>query len=197
MREFHRAIELKPRFGLAYLGLGQLLEGMGRKAEAQEHFRLALRNPVHREAELTTLARFCHQRGWYAEALTNYVSAIQLNPTEALLHLGAGQCLAALGRPGESATCFNEAVQLAPGSGEACFLLGLEYGRQGKDLEAGNQFREAVRLRPDLIEARANLGAALINQGRDEEARVVFEEVLRRCPTNAVALRYLQPRIAR
>src|SRR5437867_1358191 len=95
MGEFRRAIRIKPRFGPAWLGLGQLLEEAGRKSEAEEHYRKALTHRVYRAAELTTLARFCHSRGWFSEALTNYLDAIKLNPVDAQLHVGAGQCLAA------------------------------------------------------------------------------------------------------
>jgi tetratricopeptide (TPR) repeat protein len=192
MGEFRRAIQLKPRFGPAWLGLGQLLEEAGRKAEAEEHFRKALTHRVYRAAELTTLARFCHGRGWFNEALTNYLDAIKLNPVDAQLHVGAGQCLAALGRQSEVRPHYAEAVRLAPGSAEACYLLGVEFGRQGMAAEAAEKFREAVRLAPELVEARLNLGVALLNQGQNSPALEQFEEVLRRSPTNAVALQHLQ-----
>src|SRR5204863_4984842 len=119
IREFRRVLRMKPRFGPAYLSLGQLQETAGRKPEAEENFRRALQHRVHRAPELRTLARFCHQRGWFSEALTNYLDALKLDPFDALLPLGAGQCLAALGHPAEATPSFSEAVRLAPGSGEA------------------------------------------------------------------------------
>jgi tetratricopeptide (TPR) repeat protein len=192
MSEFRRTIQLKPRFGPAWLGLGQLLEEAGRKPEAEEHFRKALTHRVYRAADLTALARFCHNRGWFNEALTNYLDAIKLNPIDAQLHVGAGQCLAALGRPAEVRRHYAEAVRLAPGSAEACYLLGVEFGRQGMAAEAAEQFREAVRLAPGLLEARLNLGVALMNLGQDAPAQEQFEDVLRRSPTNAVALQHVQ-----
>lgn len=192
MEEFRRAIQLKPRFGPAWLGLGQLLEQAGRKSEAEEHYRKALTHRVYRAADLTTLARFCHGRGWFNEALTNYLDAIKLNPIDAQLHVGAGQCLAALGRPAEVRRHYAEAVRLAPGSAETCYLLGVEFGRMGMAAEAAEQFREAVRLAPALVEARLNLGVALMNMGKDAQALEQFEEVVRRNPTNAMALQHIQ-----
>jgi len=192
MEEFHRAIEMKPRFGPAWLGLGLLLEEAGRKPEAEEHFRKALTHRVYRAADLTTLARFCHGRGWFSEALTNYLDAIKLNPIDAQLHVGAGQCLSALGRHTEVRRHYAEAVRLAPGSAETCYLFGVEYGRLGMAGEAAEQFREAVRLAPGLLEARLNLGVALMNLNQDAPALEQFEEVLRRNPTNAVALKHVQ-----
>ena len=70
IREFHRVLAIKPRFGLAWLGLGQLYEAAGRRQEAEECYARALANPIHRAAELTMLARFCQSRGWLEAART-------------------------------------------------------------------------------------------------------------------------------
>jgi tetratricopeptide (TPR) repeat protein len=191
-REYQRVLQIKPRFGPAHLGLGELLEAAGNKPEAEKHFQLALTHRVRRAEELASLARFCHDRGWYQAAVTNYQDAISLNPVSASLHLGAGQCLAALGRSAEAGRHFVEAVRLAPDSGESRFLLGVDLGRQGKSSEAAEQFREAVRLLPELIEARLNLGVALSNLGKNAEALAQFEEVQRRSPTNVTAQQQIQ-----
>jgi len=192
LREYRHALKLKPRFGPAHLGLGELLEAVGKKAEAEKHFQLALAHRVRRAEELTSLARFCHARGLHQAALTNYQDALSLNAGAAPLHLGAGQCLAALGRAPEAGRHFAEAVRLDPESGESRFLLGVSHGRQGQSAEAAEQFREAVRLLPDLIEARVNLGVALVQLGKKNEALAEFEEVLRRQPANATARQQIQ-----
>lgn len=191
-REYRHALKLKPRFGPAHLGLGELLEAAGEKTEAEKHFQLALAHRVRRAEELASLARFCHARGWHQAALTNYLDALSLNAGAAPLHLGAGQCLSALGRAPEAGRHFAEAVRLDPDSGESRFLLGVSYGRQGQSAEAAEQFRAAVRLRPDLIEARVNLGVALAQLGQKNEALAEFEEVLRRQPANATAQQQIQ-----
>lgn len=192
VREYQRVLQIKPRFGPAHLGLGELLEAAGNKVEAEKHFQLALTHRVRRAEELASLARFCHDRGWYQAAVTNYQDAISLNPVAAPLHLGTGQCLAALGRSAEAGRYFAEAVRLAPDSGESRFLLGVDLGRKGQSAEAAEQFREAVRLLPELIEARLNLGVALSNLGKNAEALAQFEEVLRRNPTNVTAQQQIQ-----
>ena len=68
IRQFHRVLAIKPRFGLAWLGLGQFYEAAGRRQEAEQCYARALANPIHRAAELTTLARFCQSRGWLEAA---------------------------------------------------------------------------------------------------------------------------------
>ena len=192
LREYSHALRLKPRFGPAHLGLGELLEARGEKAEAEKHFQLALTHRVRRAEELASLARFCHARGWHQAALTNYQDALTLTAGAAPLQLGTGQCLSALGRVEEAGKHFAEAVRLDPSSGESRFLLGVSYGRQGQPGEAAEQFRAAVRLRPELIEARVNLGVALAQLGKKDEALAEFEEVLRRQPANVTARQQLQ-----
>jgi tetratricopeptide (TPR) repeat protein len=185
-------VAIKPRFGLAWLGLGQLAEQTGKKSEAAACYKKALANPIQRPAELTTLARFCASRGWADAAVTNYLKAVNLNPADPKLRLELGQALAKLKRYPEAAAQFAECTRLAPEFAEARFLFGLALGRQGKPEEAVAQFQEVVRLRPDLLEARLNLGIALMNLDRAEEALTQFEQVLKISPANALALRHSQ-----
>ena len=194
IREYQHALAVNPRFGLAWLGLGQIFEAMGHKSEAEDCYRQALlnRNRIDRAPELTTLARFCESRGWYAAAVTNYEDAIKLNPSDARLYVAAGQNLAALGQHTEAEQHYAEATRLSPDLMQAHFLYGLELGREGKPADAAAQFREAVRIMPDLPEARLNLGIAMENEGNYPEALAQFNKVLEKDPTNAVALDYVQ-----
>lgn len=165
LREYRRALAITPRFGLAWLGLGQLLESVGRKEEAAACFTNGLRNPIHRAAERTTLARFCKSRGWLEAASTNYAEAINMDPSNPELRLEAGQ---------------------------THFLYGMELGKSGQSAGAVREFKEAVRLMPDLIEAKLNLGYALYQAGQRSEALREFEQVAARNPTNAMALHYME-----
>lgn len=192
IREFKQALAIKPRFGLAWLGMGQVYEEMGRNSEAASCYEKALANPIHRADELTTLARFCRSRKWFEAAATNYIEAIQLSPSNPTLLLEAGQVLATLNRHAESAQCFGDASQLLPDSMQAHFLWGLELGQLGKPAEAETEFREAARCQPTLVEAWLNLGIALYQQQKFEEALEIFDKTLQMDPANATASRYVR-----
>jgi tetratricopeptide (TPR) repeat protein len=192
VREYRRALKIKPRFGPAWLGLGQVLETSGRKDEALACFQKALANRVHRASDLSTLARFCLTRGWYEAAATNYTDAIKLDPSDATLNYEAGQSYGMLGRHQEAAQCYAKAATLAPGWAQAQFQCGVQLGQSGRPDEASQHFAVAIKLMPDLLEARLNLGIALVNQKKYREALDEFEEVLRRSPTNAVAAKYVK-----
>jgi tetratricopeptide (TPR) repeat protein len=192
IREFKRAIAIKPRFGLAWLGLGRVYEEMGRKEEAEDCYRQGVTNRIHRPDELATLARFCQSRGWLQAAVTNYTDAIALNPSDPALRVEAGQALAAFGRHEEAAQQFGEALKIVPDQGQIHFLRGLELGRLGRPAEAEQEFQAATKLMPDVVEARLNLAISLYNQKKLDDALREFETVVERSPTNAVALKYIQ-----
>ena len=190
IREFQHALKIKPRFGLAWLGLGQVYEEMGQTNQAGTCFQKALANPIHRADELTTLARFCQSRKWFAAAATNYAEAIELSPADPNLRLAAGEVLSDLNRHAEAAEQFKQATQLSPNLGQAYFLCGLELGRLGKPDDAETEFREAARLMPGVAQAQLNLGIALYQQQKYEEARAAFQSALQIDPANALALKY-------
>jgi tetratricopeptide (TPR) repeat protein len=192
IREYRHALTVNPRFGLAWLGLGQIFEETGNKAEAEECFHKALLNRIDRTPELTTLARFCVSHGWPEAAATNYDDAIKLNPSDAMLQIEAGQNLTALGRHAEAEQHYAAAAGLSPDLMQAHFLYGLELGREGNASGAVGQFREAVRIMPDLAEARLNLGLALENEESYSEALEQFDKVLDQNPSNTMALAQAQ-----
>ncbi len=187
-REYERAIALKPSYGTAHLGLGRLLEEAGQSGDAEKHYAAARRHRVNRPADLAVLARFCLAKGWLADAATNFVLAIRMNPADGLLRMDAGRCAVGLGQFDLARSHFAEATKLMPESGEAHYLLGCELGRAGNDAGAVEAFETAVRLLPDVVEARLNLGLALMNSGRSAEALREFEAVLSRQPRNEIAL---------
>jgi tetratricopeptide (TPR) repeat protein len=192
IQEFRHALAVNPRFGLAWLGLARIYEETGDKGEVKICFQKALENRIDRADELKTLARFCVSYGYPEAAATNFDDALKLTPSDAMLHVEAGQNLTALGRHAEAEQHYAEAVRLAPNLMQAHFLYGLELGREGKAASAAGQFREAVRIMPDLAEARLNLGMALANEGNYSEALEEFSKVLQQNPSNSIAENYVQ-----
>lgn len=191
-KEYKHAVAVNPLFGPAWLGLGQLYEKMGKQAEAQDCYHKALSNRVRNGTELRTLARFCHSRGWYQAAATNYNDAIRLNPGDTTLYVEAGQNLDALNRHADAEKLFSQAARLSPDSMPAHFFYGLELGRDGNAAGAAEQFREAVRIMPDLTQARLNYGIALENDGKYSEALTQFERVLEQDPSDAIATTHVK-----
>ena len=164
-REFRRVVSISPGFGIGWVSLGQVLEGLGRKDEAADCYRKGFENRINRAPELATLARFCMSRGWFEAAATNYSDAMRLDPSDATLPREASQ---------------------------AHFSLGMELGKSAQAAAAAREFKEAVRLNPEMIEARLNFGIALFNDNKWDESCHEFEQVAQRCPTNDLARHYLE-----
>ena len=192
VREFKKALAVKPRFGLAWLSLGQMYEEMGRTNDALSCYHLAVANPIHSADELKTLARFCQSRNWLEAAATNFEEAITLSPSDAELRIETGRVLSALNRHAAAAQCFADAGELSPDSGQAHFLCGFEWARLGRPAAAEKEFQQAVRIWPELAEARINLGISLYQEGKFADADASFEAALQRDPGNATVLKYIQ-----
>jgi tetratricopeptide (TPR) repeat protein len=184
---FRQALAADPRYGTAYLELGQQLEADGKLTEAEENYRLAIKNRIQRPADLIAVADVCRARDWNQEAAEIYQEAALLTPRDAHLHFAAGNCLVKLKKYAEARDEFAAAASIAPEFGEAHFLLAVELGRQQSYGDAVAHFREAVRLLPQLIEPRINLALTLKRAGRNEEALGEFRRALEQDPTNAVA----------
>ncbi len=189
---YERVLSLKPYWSPAHLGIGKILQALGRAEEAKAHFRKALESRLLTPPALRALATVCFEQGWFTEACTNFADATRLDPTDPATRVNLGITLDKLGRRAEAQAQFAEALRLDPASTQARVRLGIQLGRQGQDTDALRLFEEAVRLDPNLIEARLNLGVALMRQGRNTDALRQFQEVLQRHPTNAVALGYVQ-----
>jgi tetratricopeptide (TPR) repeat protein len=165
IQEYRRIVSITPHFGLAWLGLGQLLEKEGKKEEATNCYVKGLQNRIHRADDLATLGRFCVSRGWYEAACTNLNDAMKLDPLDAGLRREAGR---------------------------AHFLFGEQLGKSQQPVLAVREFEQAVVLLPEVIEARLNLGIALFQEGEWKQSREQFEQVTAHSPTNALAQHYLE-----
>lgn len=75
----------------------------------------------------------------HSTALAHYRAAIRLCPTRALYHLGAGQCLARLGRRAEAETRCRRAVELDPSFVPARTQLAVLLFQAGRLAEAQKQ----------------------------------------------------------
>lgn len=79
---YKQALELRPEFAEARIGLGSALNALGDSGAAQEEFRAALRHPPTTPQGLTSLGTACYQSGWTNEAIRNFEAALSLDPTD-------------------------------------------------------------------------------------------------------------------
>jgi predicted TPR repeat methyltransferase len=150
--------------------LAAVLEQEGKKAEAADRYRQALRlNPRLGRAH-NNLANVLNDLGRTSEAVAHYKQAIAAGPPMSVYHNNLGRALGLLRQLDEAAAAYRDAVALQPDFAEAHNGLGLVLVELGRFDEAIASYRRALDLNPHHLKARINLADALVRQGRTVEA---------------------------
>jgi len=102
----------------ALLNLGNLEVGRGRLAEAERHFREAVRANPHYAAAHANLGAALADQGRPEEAVPHLVEALRLESSYDT-HMNLGDVLVRLGRRDEATEQFRRALRLRPGDAEA------------------------------------------------------------------------------
>ena len=120
----------------------------------------------------------------YADAVSEYRAAIQLDPENADLHISLG---IALGRQGDwdgQIAEDREAVRLNPNNDRAHQFLGAALSRKNDPAGSIAEYREAIRLNPDNEGAHISLGIRLGQMGDWDGAIAEYTEAVRLSPNN-------------
>jgi TolB-like protein len=168
---FQKAIDLDPRFALAYVGLGDVqflqiyytgasTEKQLEKAEAAVKTALEL-DPGLGEA-WTSSANLADWRRHPDQAEAKFRRAIELSPNYATAHQWFGEMLwAELGRREEGLAQVRKAVELDPLSVIANVVLGQTLESVGRFAEAENAYRKAIEIDPSLARPYGFLGSMM------------------------------------
>jgi tetratricopeptide (TPR) repeat protein len=159
-RAYRRAVELDPRSGLAWDGLGLTLYNAGRLAEARSALERALSIEAANSRALFHLALVDEREGAVGVAADGYERALALSPNDADIadHLARARRAHAtkLGMAGKTREARDEmrrAVQAAPNDGEAWLDLCLLAEDLGDRTEAADALQRAKSLGADPARA--------------------------------------------
>ena len=180
-------MRLDPGLGGAHYKLGEVLQGLGRFADAADAYRRALAiDPGQAEAR-NNLGSALISLGRLAEAAAEFRRAIEAAPERAAVHANLGHALHGLGRLDDAASAFEAAVALAPDDAGAHNGAGMVLTTMGRLDEAAAAYRRAVAVRPDFAAAHYNLAGVLQKQGRTEDAADAYRKVLAFEPADPTA----------
>lgn len=177
-----RRLEKYPGDFVAHANLAAVLEARGRRAEALQEYRMALRARPSSAAALNNLGALLQTLGRPAEALQAYRDAVRADPGHANAQYNLGNALVAVGAFAESVPHYAEVVRLRPDDAGALTNLGGALLAAGRAGEATAPLGRAVALDPDSLNARYNLGRALAAKGRFREALDQLEAARRIAP---------------
>jgi len=183
--DFNEALQIRPDYLDARLGLVDAHDQAGAKAEAIAELQGILRqHPDDAEAE-NRLGCLLVNSGRPEEGIQHLERVVRLNPGFADAENNLGSALVGVGRGPEAVAHFERALRLNPNLGEVQNNLGLLLARLGRNAEAISHFEQALRVRPDLGAAHGNLGLVLARVGRWQEAIVELEQAVQFNPDNA------------
>ncbi len=167
------AIDLRPGYDEALVGLGVIQFKSGRYAEARESFRGALRIKPDSDRARFCLADAERALGRLDAAVEQYRIGLGLKPDYAEGWTLLGGALIQMGRQAEGLGAIRRGVEIAPGDPAVRNEQGLALITAGLLDDAIASFREAVRLDPASDRFRLNLSLALERAGRLDEARAL------------------------
>ncbi len=111
-------------------------------------------------------------------AITEYRTALEIQPNYAEAHHNFGVALYKQGHLDEAMAHYRKALQLKPDYADAHNSLGVVLARSGRFDEAIAHGNEALEIKPDFMKAHNNLGIALAKCGRFDEAIAHFQRAL-------------------
>jgi tetratricopeptide (TPR) repeat protein len=174
-----------PGSARAHNNLANALQTLGRSAEAEQHYRLALAgNPLEWKA-WNNLAGLLAKADKLDEAVMCYRRAQTINPRDTDTLLNMGVALGKLGKFPEALQCFENVARLDPQSVKARYNLGFTLAKMQRYADAVPHFHEALELQPNSATILYGLGNALTRCGQTNNARRYLTEAARIDPKSA------------
>src|ERR1041385_7052031 len=177
---FHRAQQLTPNYSVLLINLAIAEDATKQGAEAEEHFKEALRLAPASPDSYTYYARYLLAHARADEARAFLRSALELSPTD----LTARELLARA-----NGQAINQPATQNP---EYYLSLSLQLYGEERYVESIAASRRALDLRPGYAEAWNNIGAAYNKLGRYEEAATACQQALLSKPDFELARNNLQ-----
>jgi protein O-mannosyl-transferase len=135
----------------------------------------------------TMVANIDLHAGRLDDAIANYRSSIDIDPTFADSHDNLGIALARQGRFAEAAPEFRAAIAINPLDREIHNNLGVADTHLGNFAEALSEFSRALAIDPSYADAETNWGNALVQMGRPADAVAHYARASELQPNNAEA----------
>jgi serine/threonine protein kinase/tetratricopeptide (TPR) repeat protein len=182
---FRRALEIDPRYALAYAGLGQAywrkheLTGAALWVEpARGACESALGIDPRGSEGHTCLAMVLSGTGAYERAAKEFATALDLEPTNDLACQGLATAYERLNRQADAERTYRRAIELRPHYWAAYNTLGGYYYRVGRYDDALAMFQRVVELAPDSFRGYSSVGALYFTKDRLEDAVAAFNKSL-------------------
>lgn len=175
-----KAIELNPKFALAYRNLAKVLAKIGKSAQALEVlYKSYSLEPKSASGEAHfQLGNQLLEQNKLEKASACYGRAMQLQPMLMNVCLSLGQYLERKHNRPAAVICYQQVIKHEPGNAQAYFLLGKTLAKEKKWRKATICYRQTVKLKPDFGQAYHNLGNVLARQEQWSEAITSYRRAI-------------------
>ncbi|TAL41180.1 MAG: tetratricopeptide repeat protein [Methylovulum sp.] len=178
-----KTVQTAPASARARRNLGRLYMIRGRRQEAAQEFKAALRIAPNDAGTWNNLGVMLLDLGNLDGAEQAFTGALRLNTLPLDVRINLGLVSLRRGQVKQAEQYFLAAlasVQLAPSQrAQALNNLGMVRATQGRPAEAEQAFKEAVTLEPGYADARQNLGLAYLEKGQMQAGIAELEEAVR------------------
>jgi serine/threonine-protein kinase len=182
---FEQALKADPNYGRAEADLGSAYWAKY-NATKDQSFIAKSREACSRAIELGNAGAAGHVclgvidngTGKYEDAVSQFQSAVGLDPSNQDAFTGLASAFDRLGRTQDAENTYEKIVSLRPNYWLGYNLLGGFYLRQAQYDDASKMFYRVVQLTPESYRGYANLGATLIYQAKYADAIKPLEQSL-------------------
>jgi tetratricopeptide (TPR) repeat protein/serine/threonine protein kinase len=178
-RYYSVALALRPTSPGILVHLGRTLQATGKRDEAIECFRKAIRHDDQHARAHLALGIALSEHGSIKAAIACYKRAVELDPQSADAYSNFGLALLKQGEVEQAIACCKRAIELAPDSAHGYVNLGVALKKQGKVDDSISWHRKAIQAAPTDARAHHCLGLALFGEGRVDEAISSYREAIR------------------
>jgi tetratricopeptide (TPR) repeat protein len=174
IERFKKAVDLDPRFGLAYAYLGYYTSDASGAKSMEQGLALSKNLP---EPERLTIEELAALRAGDAEKARNLAKRItELAPFDWHAQLELGRCYFNELKYEDAKQAFGKAAAFGPAAAVVYNQLGYLYLQQRKFDPAIVEFRKYAALRPNEPNTLDSLGEALLSSGKLEDAEDSFRK---------------------
>ena len=191
IRKLNLALELDPKFSLAYSLKGDILQGMEKYEDSANAYEQAALHDPWSFKDFFNLGKVCQIIKQWTRAAKAYVSACKLDPQHYPAHLGAAQCYYELEAYDSSLTYAEKAKELDPNQADPELLLGDLFEVQKDHMQAINAYRRALELEGNNPSVMVSLARAYLRSGRYSSAKELLIDAISMDPEKSIAYQYL------
>lgn len=188
---FAKAVELDPKFALAYAGQADafwqyylMSKDQTLPRKALDAGFTAMRLDANQAGVRVSVATIYQGMGQYDAATEELKRALELQPASDDVHRVLAEVLRLQGKPDDAVRELNEAVRIRPNHWLNHHELGRLYYRLRRLDAAAAAFQRALELRPNEMRVLGNLGATYAQMWDNARALEYFERVNKVAPSD-------------